>query len=132
MKTRRVGTTDGTFKRRRYFSCEDKCGVFLSLDKLSSIQLDTPPTVSMDSDVRASVHVSLWDPAHYMGVGPGVFFFQYRMSGIHCVVILCFSSFKLYMYVYLHLHNVNTFVQRSNCTLEIAAIIRTLQLRPDL
>ena len=59
MVARRVGTTDGTFKGRRYFSCKDKCGLFLSLDKLSSIQLDTPPTVSMDSDVRTSVHDSV-------------------------------------------------------------------------
>lgn len=29
------GTTDGTFRDMRYFHCEDKCGLFVALDKLS-------------------------------------------------------------------------------------------------
>lgn len=29
------GTTDGTFRNERYFACEDKCGLFVALDKLS-------------------------------------------------------------------------------------------------
>ena len=30
-----AGTTDGTFRNVRYFTCEDKCGLFVALDKLS-------------------------------------------------------------------------------------------------
>ena len=29
------GTTDGTFRDQRYFHCEDNCGLFVALDKLS-------------------------------------------------------------------------------------------------
>lgn len=29
------GTTDGTFRHARYFLCEEKCGLFVALDKLS-------------------------------------------------------------------------------------------------
>jgi len=32
---RGYGTTDGTFRNERYFHCEDKCGLFVALDKLS-------------------------------------------------------------------------------------------------
>ena len=39
----RCGTTDGTFKGRRYFTCTDNCGLFLGLDKLlSSKKIDYP------------------------------------------------------------------------------------------
>jgi len=29
------GSTDGTYRNERYFVCEDKCGLFVALDKLS-------------------------------------------------------------------------------------------------
>lgn len=29
------GITDGTYRNERYFHCEDKCGLFVALDKLS-------------------------------------------------------------------------------------------------
>ena len=32
---RGLGTTDGTFRDVRYFICEEKCGLFVALDKLS-------------------------------------------------------------------------------------------------
>lgn len=41
------GTTDGTFRNERYFRCEDKCGLFVALDKLSMDRegntLEKPP-----------------------------------------------------------------------------------------
>lgn len=32
---RGCGTTDGTFHNQRYFVCDDKCGLFVALDKLA-------------------------------------------------------------------------------------------------
>jgi len=31
------GTTDGTYRGHKYFVCEDKCGLFVALDKLSPV-----------------------------------------------------------------------------------------------
>ena len=32
---RGCGTTDGTYRNERYFVCDDKCGLFVALDKLA-------------------------------------------------------------------------------------------------
>ena len=52
-----IGTTDGTFRGIRYFSCQDKCGLFVPLHLVHPIE-EVPPqstecTVSLQSDQRS-------------------------------------------------------------------------------
>ena len=53
------GTTDGTFRSERYFASEDKCGLFVALDKLSVVPKgNTPegPPHGGQSYARAASH----------------------------------------------------------------------------
>jgi len=60
---RGCGTTDGTFHNKRYFVCDDKCGLFVALDKLAMDRegniLEKPPRGGQ-SYAKAISHGSGW------------------------------------------------------------------------
>lgn len=54
------GTTDGTFHKKRYFVCDDKCGLFVALDKLAmdpeGNTLEKPVPCDGQSYAKAASH----------------------------------------------------------------------------